>query len=170
MARQRPAPQGHRLAFLSFPSAPDAACPMIPRWVGSAEMIIQSNFLDLTRKLCPPRSCCLCQASRRRRSSAGLSRPQKDQPAEARRPGPTAPSGLGGSRRCTGGGAEGQDPCDETRRAPPGSPAPGPPARSRAAGRHPQCARVRGFASAQAGASPADSHPGDPLPSLPCCV
>lgn len=72
-----------------------------------------------------PGSFALPAAVRRpeaKRSSAGLSRPQKDQPAEARRPGPTALSSLGGSRRCTRGGAQGQDHCDGARRGPPVSP------------------------------------------------
>ena len=143
---------------------------MIPRWVSSAEMIIQSNFLDLPLEALPSPQLLHLSCIPLQQELSRVSRLQKDQPTEAWRPGPTTPSGLGGSWRCTRGEAEGQNHCDATRRAPPGSPAPGPAAWSRTAWRHPQWAQVRGFASTQARASPADSHPGDPLPSLPCCV
>lgn len=40
------------LCLLS-PGSPDAASPMIPRWVGSTEMIIQNNFLDFPLEALP---------------------------------------------------------------------------------------------------------------------
>ncbi|CAI9153773.1 unnamed protein product [Rangifer tarandus platyrhynchus] len=81
---------------------------MIPRWVGSAEMIIQSNFLDLPLEALPSPQLlhlsCIPTQEELRGAEQAPEVPARGSPAalahHAER--------LGGSLRCTRGGAEGE--------------------------------------------------------------